>query len=109
MNSPESNKEKSNKNEYVTADIFEIAAMEIVTGGTVVPSRLVVTYGDTRSRDKAWAIYPDKSKIPKRSEIKLYLEFRDTYRKVKQQLFDTIRHARFERSMDEDKPDKEKL
>ena len=100
---------EENKNEYVTADIFEITAIDIITGGTVLPSRLVVTFGDTRNRDKAWAIYDDKDKIPKKSELKMYMDFRDVYRKTKQQLFDAIRHARFERSMEEDKPDKEKL
>ena len=45
MNTPESNKEAPNKNQYTTADIFEITAIAIKTGGAVVPSRLVVTFG----------------------------------------------------------------
>ena len=110
MNEPESNKETLNKNNYTTADIFEITAIGIITGGTVRPFRTVVTFGDVRNRDKAWAVYPDKTKIPKKSEIKQYMEFRDEYRRVKQQMFDAIRHERFEQSMgSEDKPDKKKL
>ncbi len=71
----------SDKIEYATFNLYEIAAFKLIAG--IEPDRYVVE----RNSRLGVAVYADKSKLPPRADIQMYLDFAMQYVSIKKYVF----------------------
>ena len=83
-------------NKHITSNLAEMAAFEAVAD--IVPDKylLILDPEGDRRKDKAWAVYLDKDELPKRIEIKKYLEFAQIMNRRKLDCFENLRKKRIE-------------
>jgi len=83
------------KDDFVTDNIMVMAAIELISG--IVPDDFMVMLEPNKPKyDKAWAVYRDKSKLPKKIEYAELMKFASMYRKCKEDCFREIKLARMQ-------------
>ena len=83
---------KTNENQKMTIDIFEMAGIDMISG--IKPDRfIVVPKEDGSGKYTAWGVYDDKSKLPKPVELKRLLQYSVYVKKMKELVFKTIELA----------------